>query len=137
MMIKASPAAAARLWRSLAVGIGLCRRAGRGSPQHPDQHQGLHQRPSWAHRRAPRAFVGAALLLAGGVAGLAAGHSMASRAAHRKGACIALNMAEALGYLDAEQQRRVRHVLSTALNPEVDLFSSGRPSLKEACSAGG
>jgi hypothetical protein len=60
---------------------------------------------------------------------------MANRAAHRTGACIALNMAAALGYLDADQQRRLRHALSTALNPDVELFSGGRPSLQEACGA--
>jgi 2-methylcitrate dehydratase PrpD len=81
--------------------------------------------------------VGAALVLAGGVAGLATGQSMANRAAHRTGACIALNMAAALGYLDAEQQRRLRHALTTAVNPHVDLFSGKRPSLEEACVTGG
>jgi hypothetical protein len=107
MMHKASRTAAARSWRSLVEGIG----------------------------GTPHALIGAALVLAGGVAGLAAGQSMASRAAHRTGACIALNMAAALGYLDAEQRRRVRYALSTALNPDVDLFIGGRPSLKEACGA--
>jgi hypothetical protein len=85
---------------------------------------------------AHRALIGAALLLAGAVAGLAAGQAMAQRAAHRAGACSALNMAAALGYLDAAQQRRVRYALATALNPDVDLFLSGRPSLREACAAG-
>jgi hypothetical protein len=90
----------------------------------------------WARILAPRALVGAALLLAGGVAGLAAGQSMANRAAHRAGACSALNMAAALGYLDADQQRRLRHALSTALNPDVGLFSAGRSSLPEKCGTG-
>src|SRR5262245_420421 len=110
MMLKAprSPAAAAR--RSLAEWAG-----------------------GWARGLAPRPLVGAALVLAGGVAGLAAGQSMANRAAHRTGACIAVNMAAALGYLDAQQQRRLRHALTTAVNPDVDLFSGRRPSLEEAC----
>jgi hypothetical protein len=90
-----------------------------------------------ARTLAPRALIGLALLLAGGVAGLAAGQSMANRATHRAGACSALNMAAALGFLDADQQRRVRHALSTALNPDADLFSAGRPHLQEACGAGG
>jgi hypothetical protein len=90
----------------------------------------------WARILAPRALVGAALLLAGGVAGLAAGQSMANRAAHRAGACSALNMAAALGYLDADQQRRLRHALSSALNPDVGLFSAGRSSLPERCGTG-
>jgi hypothetical protein len=73
------------------------------------------------------------LLLAGGAAGLAAGRSMANRAAYRAGACNALNMAAALGYLDDDQQRRLRHALSTALNPDAELFSAGRLHLQETC----
>ena len=126
MMSKAPRPATGPTWRSLIARIGAAaRREGSGSL------------PRWARVLAPRALIGAALLLAGGVAGLAAGQSMANRAAHRTGACIALNMAAALGYLDAEQQRRLRHALSTALNPDVDLFAGGRPSLKEACGAAG
>jgi hypothetical protein len=83
-----------------------------------------------------RAATGIALVLSGAVAGLAAGQSMAARSAHRTGACIALNMAAALGYLDAQQQRQVRHALVTAINPDADLFTGGRPNLREACGAG-
>lgn len=82
-----------------------------------------------------RILIGTALVLAGAVAGLAAGQTMATRSAHQAGACIALNMAAALGYLDAEQQRQVRHALVTAINPDLDLFSGGRPRLQEACGA--
>jgi hypothetical protein len=70
------------------------------------------------------------------VAGLALGQTMATRSAHQAGACIALNMAAALGYLDAEQQRQVLHALVTAINPDVDLFSGSRPRLQETCKAG-
>jgi hypothetical protein len=80
----------------------------------------------WTLILAPRVLIGAALVLLGAVAGLAAGQSMARRTAHQTGACIALNMAAALGYLDAEQQRQVRHALATAINP----------SLRQACNAG-
>ena len=48
----------------------------------------------------------------------------------------ALRMAAALGYLDVEQQRRVRNALVTAINPDADLFAGFRPSAPEACSAG-
>jgi hypothetical protein len=100
----------------------------------------LGERWSEGRRRArtlvPRVLTGVALALAGAVAGLAVGQSMAARAAHQTGACIALNMAAALGYLDAEQQRHVRHALLTAINPDVDLFSGGRPRLQEPCRAG-
>ena len=85
--------------------------------------------------RAPRLVVGAALLLVGAAAGLAAGQTMVTRSAHQAGACSALNMAAALGYLDAEQQRQVRHALVTAVNPDVDLFSGSRPRLQETCNA--
>jgi uncharacterized membrane protein len=84
---------------------------------------------------ASRVLVGAALVLVGAVGGLAAGQAMATRSAHRTGACAALNMAAALGYLDAEQRRRVRHALGTAVNPDVDLFLGNRPSLRETCDA--
>ena len=84
----------------------------------------------------PRTLAGAALLLAGAVAGFAAGQTIANRAAHRTGACVALYMAATLGYLDTEQQRRVRHALSTAINPEADLFTGSRPSVHEPCDAG-
>jgi hypothetical protein len=84
----------------------------------------------------PRAATGIALVLFGAVAGLAAGQSIATRSAYRTGACAALNMAAALGYLDAEQRRQVRHALVTAINPDFDLFAGGRPSLREVCNAG-
>jgi hypothetical protein len=69
------------------------------------------------------------------VGGAVAGQAMARRSAHQAGACMALNMAAALGYLDAEQQRQVRHALATALNPDADLFAGARPRLREACTA--
>jgi hypothetical protein len=125
MLPKTSHSPSAPSWRSLTERTGDLAPEGSGS---------LYR---WARTFAPRALVGVALLLAGGVAGLAAGQSMANRAAHRAGACSALNMAAALGYLDAEQQRRLRHALSTALNPDVDLFSAGRPSPEQACGGGG
>lgn len=83
----------------------------------------------------PRVLAGVALVLAGAVAGLAAGQSMANRSAYRVGACIALNVAAALGYLDAEQQRRVRHALATAINPDADLFAGRSPRMRETCAA--
>jgi hypothetical protein len=75
--------------------------------------------------RAPRLVVGAVLLLVGAAAGLAASQTMVTRSAHQAGACSALNMAAALGYLDAEQQRQVRHAR----------FSGSRPRLQETCNA--
>jgi hypothetical protein len=125
MMSKSSRSRDALDWRSIIERIGGRNGEGRSGPRH------------LARKLAPRALIGVALLLAGGVAGLAAGRNMANRTAHRAGACNALNMAAALGYLDADQQRRVRHALSTALNPDADLFSAGRPRLEEACGAGG
>jgi uncharacterized membrane protein len=85
--------------------------------------------------RARRLVVGTVLLLVGAAAGLAAGQTMVTRSAHQAGACSALSMAAALGYLDAEQQRQVRHALVTAVNPDVDLFSGRRPRLQETCNA--
>src|SRR5262245_51493418 len=110
------------------------------SPAFPQTASALGQKWSEARHRAtalvPRILAGAALVLAGAVVGLAAGRSMAARSAHQAGACIALNMAVALGYLDAQQHRQVRHALATAINPDVDLFTGGGSHLREACQAG-
>jgi hypothetical protein len=98
--------------------------------------EGWSDGQAWGGGLAPRVLVGTALVLLGAVAGLAAGQTMAARSAHRTGACAALNMAAALGYLDGEQQRRVRHALATAVNPDVDLFAGGTPSLRDPCNMG-
>jgi len=98
--------------------------------------QGRSDGQAWGGALAPRVLLGAALVLLGAVAGLAAGQAMAARSAHRAGACAAINMAAALGYLDGEQQRRVRHALATAVNPDVDLFAGGAPSLRDSCNTG-
>jgi hypothetical protein len=98
--------------------------------------EGLSDGQAWGGALAPRILLGAALVLLGAVAGLAAGQTMAARSAHRTGACAALNMAAALGYLDAEQHRRVRQALATAVNPDVDLFAGSAPSLRDSCNAG-
>jgi hypothetical protein len=84
---------------------------------------------------APRVLLGAALVLAGAVTGLAAGQAMATRPAHQAGACAALSMAAALGYLDAEQQRRVRNALVSAINPDADLFAGLGPSAPATCAS--
>ena len=92
------------------------------------------------------ASLGRAQLLAAAVAlaaiSFAAGAIAGSRAAQpssvqpvRQGACAALHMAAAHGYLDERQQRVVMHALATALNPQADLFSGGYRALREACSA--
>ena len=62
-------------------------------------------------------------------AGMVAGRVTANAAGHREGACIALNMAAALGYLDARQQRAVIRMLATAVNPDVDLFPGGQRAI--------
>jgi hypothetical protein len=99
-------------------------------------------RPTWpslaarvSRPVAARVLAGAALLALGAVAGAAAGQRMAARTAHQAGACAALNMAAALGYLDGEQQRRVRNALVTAINPDADLFAGLRPNAPTACAA--
>lgn len=122
------------------TGARLDRAARRGAPhglQALLSQAGRGTLERWGRTVAPRVLVGTALVLAAGVAGLAAGNSMANRSAHRTGACIALSMAGALGYLDADQQRKVRHALATAINPDADLFLGGRPSLREVCDSDG
>jgi hypothetical protein len=125
MMSNGQRPSAALPWRLLAQVAAQPRHDGRGR---------LHGSVSMLARRA---LAGAALVLAGAVAGLAAGQAMAQRSAHRAGACSALNMAAALGYLDAGQQRQVRHALATALNPDVELFSGNRTRMPEACRTAG
>jgi hypothetical protein len=83
-----------------------------------------------------RVLAGVALLLLGAAAGAAGSQRIVAQAAHHAGACAALRMAAALGYLDAEQQRRVRNALVTAINPDADLFAGFRPSAAETCSTG-
>lgn len=131
MLSKDSRSVAARIWLAWHALAG--RAAGARHGFRYGGRSALHCR---AGALASRALAGAALLLAGAVAGFAAGQAVANRAAHRTGACAALNMAATLGYLDAEQQRRVRHALSTAVNPEADLFTGSRPSVHEPCGAG-
>ena len=80
-------------------------------------------------------LMSSALLLLAALAGLIVGWSMADRSAHRNGACIAVHMAAALGYLDEQQQRRVMHALVTAVNPEVDHFPGGHRAMRQACDA--
>lgn len=96
-----------------------------------------HRADVAAHRiRAP--WLVAALVL--GVASFAAGAFAASRATQpssvqpvQQGACAALHMAAAHGYLDERQQRVVMHALGTALNPQADLFPGGYRALRVAC----
>ena len=76
-------------------------------------------------------------LAAGAIGGLIVGASMADRTAHRKGACMALHMAAAHGYLDERQQRVVMRALVTAINPDVESFSGGYRAMRDACAAAG
>ena len=71
----------------------------------------------------------------GALGGWIIGGSMTSRAAHQKGACAALHMAAAYGYLDERQQRVVMRALATAINPDVDFFPGGYRALRDACRA--
>jgi hypothetical protein len=80
-------------------------------------------------------FLAVMFLALGALAGLIVGRMTADAAGHREGACVALRMAAALGYLDDKQQRLVMHTLATALNPDVDLFPGGRRAIEQACEA--
>ncbi|NJO34828.1 MAG: hypothetical protein HC869_18610 [Rhodospirillales bacterium] len=62
---------------------------------------------------------------------------MADRTAPRKGACAALHMAAAHGYLDERQQRVVMRALVTVINPDVESFPGGYRAMREACTAVG
>jgi hypothetical protein len=85
--------------------------------------------------RTREVFLGATFLALGALAGLIVGHMTANAAGHREGACVALRMAAALGYLDDKQKRLVMHKLATALNPDADLFPGGRRAIEQACEA--
>ena len=83
-----------------------------------------------------RGIVLAVICLAiGALAGTVAAGSMAARSPHQDGACIALRMAAAYGYLDDRQQRVVMRALATATNPEAHLFPGGYPAMRQACGA--
>jgi hypothetical protein len=58
---------------------------------------------------------------------------MAVRSPHQEGACMALHMAAAHGYLDERQQRVVMRALATATNPNAHLFPGGYSSMQQAC----
>ncbi len=87
-------------------------------------------------REGARGFLLATAFLALSVlAGLVVGRSTASTAAHQEGACIALQMAAALGYLDDRQQRMLMLSLATAINPDMDLFPGGHRAMRQTCDA--
>jgi hypothetical protein len=71
----------------------------------------------------------------GGLAGLAAARVTANAPGHPEGACIALNMAATLGYLDDRQRRAVMRTLATAVNPDAALFPGGHRGIVRACDA--
>jgi hypothetical protein len=75
------------------------------------------------------------ILALGAFAGLAAGRVTANVAGHPEGACIALNMAATLGYLDDRQRRAVMRTLATAVNPDAELFHGGHRGIAQACDA--
>lgn len=80
-------------------------------------------------------FLAMTFLALGAFGGVVAGRVTANAAGHREGACIALNMAAALGYLDDRQRHAVMRILATAVNPDVDLFPGGRRAIAQACDA--
>src|SRR5262245_36115342 len=93
----------------------------------------MHRIPMGWHVRA--GCVAAACLVAGALAGSVAASSMSGGSAHHDGACLALRMAAAHGYLDERQQRVVMRTLATALNPEAHLFPGGYDAMRRACEA--
>lgn len=74
---------------------------------------------------------------AGAIGGSIAGASMAGRSAHQKGACAALHMAAAHGYMDERQQRVVMRTLATTINPDVEFFPGGYRALRDICGLNG
>jgi hypothetical protein len=76
--------------------------------------------------------LGVASFAAGAVAGSRITQPSSIQPAHQ-GACAALHMAAAHGYLDERQQRVVMHALGTAINPQADLFPGGYRALRVAC----
>ena len=82
-------------------------------------------------------MLAATCLALGALGGSIVGATAANRSAHQTGACTALHMAAAHGYLDERQQRVVMRALATAINPDVDLFPGGYRAMREACSVNG
>lgn len=119
-----------------------------GAPRNAETWSAVWRLPTTAHHRVEagllparggrhlRGFALAASCIAvGALGGWIVGGSMTSRAAHQKGACAALHMAAAYGYLDERQQRVVMRTLATAINPDVDFFPGGYRVLRDACRA--
>jgi hypothetical protein len=101
-----------------------------------------HRLAAGRHALQDHAWLRALLLMvpclaAGAIGGLIVGASMTDGTAHRKGACVALHMAAAHGYVDERQQRVVMRALVTAINPDVESFSGGYRAMREACAAAG
>jgi hypothetical protein len=79
--------------------------------------------------------VAAACLVAGAFAGSVTASSVTGRTAHQEGACIALRMAAAYGYLDERQRRVVMRTLTTVANPDAELFPGGYRGMLRTCDA--
>lgn len=62
-----------------------------------------------------------------------AGRSDGLRDGNRQGACITMDMAMALGFLDDPGRRLVTRSLSSGLNPYYDRFEGGHGALLETC----
>ncbi len=96
-------------------------------PAHPSSET---QRRS---RYARAICLGLVCLGVGVLAGSVAAGSIAGRSPHQDGACMALRMAAAYGYLDERQQRVVMRALATATNTEAHLFPGGYRGIRQAC----
>jgi hypothetical protein len=75
----------------------------------------------------------AAALLIGMLTGALLARPALENAAHRDGACIALDMAMAHGYLDATTRKVVTRALTRDINPYANRFPGGHRPLTDAC----
>ena len=106
----------------------------------PDIWSALKRRAEAMAHQSRHPWLLAAIVLAaisfgaGAIAGSLAAPSTPVHPA-QQGACAALQMAAAHGYLDERQQRVVMRALTTALNPHADLFPGGYGALRQTCTA--
>jgi hypothetical protein len=72
--------------------------------------------------------------LAGLLAGTLLARPIIGRTAHAEGACIAMDMATAYGFLDETKRKIVTRALTQANNPYAGSFPGGYRALTSTCS---
>jgi hypothetical protein len=79
-------------------------------------------------------LITSAAALAGLLAGIILARPTSGTASHAEGACIAMDMATAYGFLDETKRKIVTRALTQANNPYAGRFPDGYRELNATCS---